>query len=323
MEKRIGWIDNARGLCMLFVMAHHSPFMEAWMVKIYLPIFLTLFFFISGYLFVNPNKSVSIQQKALNIFTSLLIPYCIYILITSIFNLLTGGFDAFIADISDSLLGVKSWFVSALIVTELLGLLILFFKVNRVKFCIIFISISLAIYILLPYQEYYWNFRNAMFANLYFGIGMICRQYNVVTYLLKNIVGVVMAIVYVCLIIFDIAYNVNTGNFNETFTNYPFFIIETLIGIPAFIWLCSKITHYNKGLLFIGANSLLYYYFQSVFIRAILTCLDKLGLHFPNYIGIWIFLLFICVGIAIPVYFINKYFPIFSGKYRIKIPGDK
>lgn len=323
MEKRLDWIDNARGLCLIFVMIHHTSLSEAWMVKIYLPVFLTLFFFISGFLFVNPNKNVSIPQKTLNIFTSLLLPYCIYCVLTSVFHLLTGGSGAFIADIRISFLGEKSWFVSALVVTELLGLIMLLYNKNRIILCVIFIIISLSIYIVLPYQAYYWNFRNAMFANLYFAIGVICRQYGSVSFFLKNKVGVGVSLFYACLVIVDIAYNVNSGNFNEIFTNYPFFIFESLIGIPAFIWLCSKITHYNKYLLFIGTNSLLYYFFQSVFIRGVLTGLNKLGLHLPNCIEICIVLLITCLGIGILVYFIRKYFPMFSGKYRINITGNK
>lgn len=323
MEKRLDWIDNARGLCMIFVMIHHISVSEAWAAKIYLPVFLTLFFFISGFLFVNPNKNASIPQKALNIFTSLLLPYCIYCVLTSVFHLLTGGYGAFVADIRISFLGEKSWFISALVVTEMLGLITLLYRKNRILLYVIFIALSLAIYFLLPNQEYYWNFRNAMFANLYFVVGMICRQYGIVSYFLKNIVGAILSLFYACLVIIDIAYNVNSGNFNESFTNYPFFIFESIIGIPAFIWLCSKITNYNKCLLFIGANSLLYYFFQSVFIRFILLCLDKLGLHFPKSIELWIVLLITCLGIGILVYFIRKYFPVFSGQYRIIITGKK
>lgn len=323
MGKRIEWIDNAKGLCLLFVMAHHTAMAEAWMVKAYLPVFLTLFFFISGYLFVNPNKDVSISQKTLNIITSLLLPYSLYCVLTASFHLFSGGVEAFLSDIRISVLGIKSWFISALVVTEFFGVLTLVNKKYCFALCVFYLFLSLVIYMFLPYQEYFWNFRNAMFANVYFAIGMMCRYHNVVSYFLKNKVGIPLLCLYACLVMVDIANNINVGNFNESFSNYPFFVMESLFGIPGFIWLCSKFKRCNKSILFIGTNSLLYYYFQSVFIRVILTIFCRIGLHTSNTVDMCLVLLITCLGIAIPVYFINKYFPVFSGKYRINITGNK
>lgn len=321
MRRRIEWIDNARGLCMLFVMAHHTGLADVWLLKIYLPIFLTLFFFISGYLFINPDKEVSIAQKCLNIVTSLIIPYALYCTLTSVFNLLTGGCEAFLSDIKISLFGVKSWFISALVVTEIFAIPTVGNKKYRIALCVAYLSISLLIYFNLPYQEYFWNFRNAMFANVYFAIGMLCRYYNVTSYILKNKVGGWLLLIYATFVIIDIQANVNVGNFNESFSNYPFFIAESLCGIPAFAWLCSKMTRYNTWLMFIGANSLLFYLFQSVVIRGALGVFARFGLHTTNGVDLLIILLTVCLCITILVFFINKYLPVFSGKYRIKIKG--
>lgn len=323
MGKRIEWIDNARGFCLLFVMAHHTALAEAWIVKVYLPIFLTLFFFISGFLFVNSDKDTSVSQKMLNILTSLLLPYCLYCVITAVFHLLSGGVEAFLCDIRTSVLGVKSWFISALVVTELLGVLTLINKKYSITLCVMYLLLSFAIYACLPYQEYFWNFRNAMFANVYFAIGMMCRYHNIVSHFIKNKVGFPLLCVYACLVMVDITDNVNEGNFNETFSNYPFFIMESLFGISGFIWLCSKINRGNKSILFIGTNSLLYYYFQSVFIRITMTIFRKLGLHTSNTVDMCLVLLITYLGIAVLVNLINKHFPVFSGKYRIIITGHR
>lgn len=321
MKNRILWIDNARGISLLCVIAHHTGFVEPWLTKAYLPIFLTAFFFISGFLFYAPNKHYSISQKALNIFTSLIIPYCTYCFLTSIYNLFVGGSEEFVSDILISLLGIKSWFISALVVIELLGLCILWAS-NRYGRVINFICpfLFLIIYFILPDLEYYvWNLKNAMFAGLYFSLGMICRDYNISSHFLSNKVGLPLMIIYICLVSADIHWNLNSGNFNESFTNYPFFIIESLFGIPAFIWLCSKIRRYNKLILFIGSNSLLYYYLQSATIRGIWAFINRLNINFPQFVEFIIIVMGVSIVISIPVIFINKYFPIFSGKYRIKI----
>lgn len=315
---RIQWIDNARGLCMLCVIAHHTGLADMWITKAYTPVFLTLFFFISGYLYVKPDKDVNILQKFLNILTSLLLPYCIYCTATSLVHLFTGGYADFLNDVRISVLGIKSWFISALVVTQLLALGIISFKRYKMLIYTVLIISSLAIYMFLPHHNFVWNIRNALFANVYFITGILCRHVDVMPYILKNKVGAVTVFVYVCLVITDCIYNINYGNFNDTFSNYPFFILESLVGIPAFIWLCSKINRYNALFLFIGSNSLLYYYFQSSFLRGLTSLLHVYDWSIPHFVSLLIVLFIVSTVLIIPIVLVNRYFPIMSGKYRIK-----
>lgn len=77
-KPRIEWIDVAKGLCMAAVIFSHvpmkphgtDPFIQSW--------FLAGFFFISGFLFLNPNKKTDVAQKYINIITSILVPYISY-----------------------------------------------------------------------------------------------------------------------------------------------------------------------------------------------------------------------------------------------------
>ena len=39
MKNRILWIDNARGISLLCVIAHHTGIAEIWLTKAYLPVF--------------------------------------------------------------------------------------------------------------------------------------------------------------------------------------------------------------------------------------------------------------------------------------------
>ena len=321
MKNRILWIDNARGISLLCVIAHHTGIAEIWLTKAYLPVFLTVFFFISGFLFNTPNKYHHISQKALNIFTSLIIPYCIYCCLTSIFNFFIGEYEGFATDIKISLLGIKSWFISALVIIELLGLCILWAskRYGRViNFACPFLFMF--IYFVLPDLDHYiWNLKNAMFAGVYFTIGMICRDYNITSHFLRNKVGLSLMMIYICFVSADIHWNLNSGNFNESFKNYTFLIIESFLGVPAFIWLCSKFRRYNKLILFIGSNSLLYYYLQSVTIRNIWSFINHLNIDLPQFVEFVVIMLYTSLLISIPVILINRYFPIFSGKYRINI----
>ena len=76
--KRIEWIDNAKGICMIAVIFSHVLLKPISATPFYTPWFLTGFFFISGFLFFNPDKTMDVKQKYMNILTSILLPYISY-----------------------------------------------------------------------------------------------------------------------------------------------------------------------------------------------------------------------------------------------------
>lgn len=138
---------------------------------------------------------------------------------------------------------------------------------------------------------------------------------------MKDNIGVAFVIAYLCLTAFDVKYNILYGNFNESFSNYPYFFISSMFGIPAFIWICSKITKFNSPILFIGSNSLMYYYLQSVVLRGVLAIYSRLGLQMDHIFELLIITSVTCLIIWPIVLFINKYVPVMSGKYRIILPS--
>ena len=318
---RLSWIDNCRGLCLVLVIIHHTGLMDVWFLKLYLPIFLTCFFFISGYLFFNPEKNVSIKQKLINIMTSILIPYIIYCSLTACFNFFKGGVEACIYDIRIAILGIKSWFISALFLMQIMALSVLAAKKYYSLVCLLFITSSAILYYILPEGQYVWNFRNALLANVYFGIGMFSRRYKLTKVFMNNSMGIACAIIYIGLVVIDVKYNILYGNFNESFSSYPYFFISSMFGITAFIWVCSKISRYNIPILFIGANSLLYYYLQSVVLRGVFAVYSNFGIQMNHIILLVIITSVVCLIIWPIVLFINNYIPIMSGKYRINLPN--
>ena len=52
-KKRIEWVDTARFLCMLAVMAEHAESMTGTMDKIIDPFYLNMFSFAAGYVYVH------------------------------------------------------------------------------------------------------------------------------------------------------------------------------------------------------------------------------------------------------------------------------
>lgn len=319
VNKRIEWIDNLRGMCMVFVYFHHSGSSPLWFVKFYVPIFLTSFFFVSGYLFHHPSRVFDIRQKLLNIFTSLVIPYFIYCFCCSCIAFFSSGIEGLSEQIFISLYGVKSWFISALILCQLFSLVNFVVK-YRLLMLIMTIIASLILYFYLPNGEYFWNFKNSLLAYPFFACGILARSKDIVSFILNDkYVGKCSLLLYIVFVLLNMRYNLLGGSFNGSFSSYPMFFIGNIVGIPAIIYVCSRITRFNRLLLFIGANSLLYYYLPTLVNIVTNYSLSLLHITNTSFVVLILIVLFKCLLMIFPVWFINKYIPVFAGKYRIKI----
>ena len=76
-QKRIEWIDQLRGILFLFVIICHSRLAPPFLKHLYELIFLTGFFFLSGYLY----KDKDIAAKMKSIFNGLVAPFFYIVLL--------------------------------------------------------------------------------------------------------------------------------------------------------------------------------------------------------------------------------------------------
>ena len=85
--KRIGWIDNLRGFCMLAILLDHteSYYLDYHIINqnLYLTDALVFFFILSGYLMYKPQQQFCIAHKMKSIGRSLLMPYFIFYITSS------------------------------------------------------------------------------------------------------------------------------------------------------------------------------------------------------------------------------------------------
>ena len=133
MQHRTIWVDMLRGFSMLAILWFHTEMYYAGRdvtpYALYVGDVLAAFFFLSGYLFYRETP-VSLRHKLYGVFRWLLVPYLVF---TSLLALPKAwahhSFQGFGNLAVDVLTGQASWFVSALIVAELLFILTLrFFK---------------------------------------------------------------------------------------------------------------------------------------------------------------------------------------------------
>lgn len=131
MSRRIVWVDMARGLAMLTILwAHTSAYYANGFASSYtLTVLnaLAVFFFVSGYLFMSPDKQFSVGHKLRSVFRSLVVPYLIFTLAMAFPKAVVHGSDInLLSLIMPVLNGEASWFVSSLIVVQIYYCLVLF-----------------------------------------------------------------------------------------------------------------------------------------------------------------------------------------------------
>lgn len=322
--ERIKSYDVFKGLCMFFVILSHNTGSWFWS-SIYTPFFLSGFFFISGFFFFNPPKIVPIYQKVVNIITSLLVPYLIYVfLTTAILSVLAKDWFFLPKYINVILSGTKSWFISVLILTELCACIIY----NQLKreewawFVGAFIIISLIIYFVLPKENVLpWYYNVCFLANAYFGVGIIAgkNKDKVIPFIFSKKVGFVSLLIFIILIILDMTFFHQKGGFNTYFSNYPLFFIESFFGIVSVLFISHNWLSNFSFLSFIGQYSLLYYLLQYRFNEGATTLFNYLGIG-KDLIFSGLFKAILVIMVMTPIiWLIGKYVPIMSGKYRINV----
>ena len=315
---------------MFFVILSHCQATSEWMAFLQ-PFFLTGFFFISGYFFINFEKKIGIIQKLLNILTSILLPYILYWVLSSSVNMII--YDNFsILNLSiDILNGNKLWFASALFVTECISYLCVYIPSLYIKrkFPISLVLVGgciLSLFFSSIYQM--MNTRAALFANFYFCIGILCRLWNSLYERLLNSskIWITLSILYVALFILDVYFVNNVGCFHKEFSNYPFFIVESLISVYVFIGLFYRLAMKSikiPVLSFIGMNSLLFYFFQHQIILLIQKTFIKFDILLNENICPLVYAILVVLILYPIIYIVSRYMPIIAGKYRIKYGAKK
>ena len=99
-RKRILWIDNIRGVLFFFVMIYHTFLSPSYFRAVYIPVFLTGFFFLSGYLY---RKKENIIDSFISLLNGIVIPYGLFSILLTIWayisdmnSIFTSFYDIFI-----------------------------------------------------------------------------------------------------------------------------------------------------------------------------------------------------------------------------------
>ena len=121
-NNRIEWVDIAKTICIVCVIATHCTYCNDKLRIIFHPFFLTLFFFLSGYLF---NEKYSFKETITKKFRTLFVPWLIFgvinVLLVNTWNIIRNGLNmkSFVENFALMFLQIRGfkdreWFIACL-----------------------------------------------------------------------------------------------------------------------------------------------------------------------------------------------------------------
>ncbi|MBR5597728.1 MAG: acyltransferase family protein [Lachnospiraceae bacterium] len=341
-KKRVIWVDIAKFICIFCVMNSHLESKTKILFSFYVPFYLSLFFFCSGYVYRgNERFSVFFRKKVKQLFVPWLVFSNLNILLSQILSF--NKHKALGEEVVWNLLQIRGkgdglWFVAALFVAYLPFYFVILWlnkkevTVKRLCFlvCVVWgLSCICDLYTRFSTLGLFrwgnnnlpWHMEYIFFAMFYMILGYLFRKKLEVQFdklnTKKFCAGI--SIIYVVLVL---AFKHLFGNnpVTEIVVNY----VLQLMGISAVISI-SKFIKPNKYILYIGENTLLCFAFHGKIYSFMQTMLKKIAEDVYYYILndiIYSTILSVVLTIVlsviliIPIKITNKYFPNLIGRKR-------
>jgi len=321
-KKRILWLDVSRGIAFLMVIYSHLEYCNDSMMRYFTPVFLTTFFFVSGYLFKEKCSFGKVFEQRTR---TLLLPF----LALGMIMILMGQVLTFHDEVSfaDSVKGLLLqngknqllWFVAALYVYS-----VIFYWVERFsKNATVLLVVSTALFVLnwgysrLQLPSVPWHVSTFGYACFYMGVGKWYKEKEAAMnrYIDNKWVVMTAFVLYVLLIsLFDL----HISFFGSEWLIDAF--VVTLLGLIVMLYISKHILQNSRFLLFVGANTLFYFaFYGKVFSLLQAVCHKLLSEELLSVSamqdGLGLAITFLDALILIlPAIFVNRYCPFLLGK---------
>lgn len=328
--ERIEWIDILKGICMIVIIMNHIPGVPECASRFFYPFELVGFFFIGGVTFSLKKDFWSFLKSK---FLRLVFP----VLAFGILNLLL-SLPFKDVDITERIKGIffqipgkwdDMWFVACLFVMQLIYYPIeRFLKKIWLKIVITFLGCVMGIVwtinINIPLP---WHIVNAFLFLPIFHMGKVLTSSGLMTYLGKKLDGkekfyIVLISGLYCISVWAVD-NWPIDVHILLFGNPIIFVISAVLGLWSIIGISAVIgkstfCFFKSVLLFIGANTLVYYGLQSKLISIFDTALKILSLESKCD---WLLILILVLSFLWPLtLIINRWLPFMTGNFsHIKI----
>lgn len=315
-EKNIAWINTGRAVCMLCVYLSHCNFYYLKIISpvyfVYMPFYLSFFFFISGFLFYKNLDEFPFRKKLAGIVNKLLWPVILFPSLIWIPKMMAHGnnvsLTAYFADVFG---GTAAWFVSTIIVAQLISLVLIYLFRKKIFMMLILsaVSMSLAFFLkTIDQTPFPWYYKSGMIAVFFMVLGGIAGTYYEKLKRIITIPGLLLSgILYFGLMLYNYY---NLGYFQAImsvdYDNIPLGLLNNILGILFMLQLCHYIPEI-KWLQYIGKNSIIFYFFAGG-IPLTIGYLAKAFLPCHGYLTTAVVTV-LCIVLVFPIaYIINRYF---------------
>lgn len=224
--KDINWINYSRAFCIIMIYASHCLTYYGYSFSVFAhlvhPVVLSVFFFVSGYLFfrkqlseplIRGNTKSYIQdggKKLLqNTLFRILIPTVIFAAVEYVPSCLLRGETLNVGDaLYKTIGGGTYWFTGALMVAQLLLFILLLTRIKNIWFYVI-CSVGFYILSLVFLNDFasipnYWSFKQGFMCMIFITLGGVYWKYEekIHTVMKKKFVLIPLAALYVGLLVF-------------------------------------------------------------------------------------------------------------------------
>lgn len=321
--ERLKWIDLLRGFCMMAILWFHTEMYYVGYDKtpyaFYVGDVLAVFFILSGYLFYK-SEPIDYHKKCYSIIRYLLIPYFIFTTIISVGKYFIYQDRTFASIGYEIISGHASWFITALILSQLL--FILFLRITKGK--LIYLSTIACISLILSYfignsynpsPLYYpqnlWHSNESLLGLFLLYIGYIYHKYEYLFNRLNTISYTLLLFINVCIIKSIIyKYSIQLVLGPIIVTNYYVFIIDLLV-TSLFLIQLFRLLPSSRLIEWTGSHSIVYYFICGGVPMLFSRILHKMNIYEENYLYVLCVFMLVYVACTYITKLIYKYTPIF------------
>lgn len=316
---------------MILIILSHTSASDIYS-KIYTPVFLSGYFWISGYMTKGGRSFRRFLASKLN---GLIIPFVTLGIMNAVIAIVIEG-DSVLNRlqflISRRGIWDDLWFIACLLSTQCIfcGVKTVCNSVDKkhtLKYWILLLCISTTITICalyyvekvnvpLPYQ-----FENACISLLFMVFGYLWKALEKKVSVSQSFLGLINFLLYVALIL---VFNNDVSVHNAQYGSFFIYALSSLSGIFVLTTFCKNVEKnphadsFIRAMVFVGQNTLVYYAFQSKVIKVFKLIATYLSLPQDAYIFPLAVTALTAIVLAIPAIIMTRYFPILIGKKKTK-----
>ncbi len=338
-KQRVAFLDFMKGVAAMMVVLSHLPDTPSIYNMVISFVMLPSFFFASGYLTKFPENHI-IRDFLYKRVGKLFVLYSVYMFLlpfTSISEIkqIIGNPVLIIDKIKnaflDILMGKAFWFVSCLIIINIIFLIIvLISKQNNILILVYSIALCALGVIISEKSIMLWNFDTALVCQLIFVLGYMAKEYSIIDKVKKKGLLCVITLCLYLIVVFIGGYffGIETIAMNFALNDWGIWFISIplmFFGVTA-IALVGQLLNGVKVIDYIGAHSLIYFAFAShggsIFNKLFVKIYEitNLAVFSNRYIINPISCMLGCLIMVIPCLLIDRFVPFLNGKFKMPIP---